>query len=69
MSAFLSKSKNKDQRVSILGKIIFMEVKFAESDDNPYNIPQGSEYHLCYAEPFLKSYSKKNVQKDENKEV
>lgn len=64
MAAFFSKSKSKEQRVSILGKIIFIETKCAESDENPYNIPAGTEFHLCYAEPFLKNYPKKQLSRD-----
>ena len=54
----MSKSKSKEERVSILGKIIFMESKIAESDENEYNIPKGTEYQVCYAEPLVKSSRK-----------
>lgn len=54
LEVFLAKSKNKDQRVSIIGKIFMIEKLIADSPTNAYNIPVGTEYYICYAEPVFK---------------
>lgn len=54
LSVFLSKGKNKEQRTSIIGRIIFLEKKQAETN-NPFCIPVGVEYHLCFAEPLYRN--------------
>jgi hypothetical protein len=53
LSVFLSKGKNKEQRTSIIGRIIFLDKKQAETN-NPFCIPAGVEYHLCFAEPLYR---------------
>jgi len=61
LNVFLSKSKNRE-RTSIIGRIIFLEKKKAESN-NAYRIPAGVEYHLCFAEPLYRNEIFRNEKK------
>jgi hypothetical protein len=56
LEIFLSKNKNKEQRASIIGRIYLIETKVADVDGSAsdYNIPVGTEYHVCFAEPLYK---------------
>lgn len=53
LQAFLSKNKQREQRTSIIGKLVFIEKKIAVPN-NDFLLPEGSEFHLCYAEPLYR---------------
>jgi hypothetical protein len=53
LQVFLSKGKQREQRSSIIGKLVYIEEKAAE-ENNEYQLDVGIKYHLCYAEPLYR---------------
>lgn len=54
----MSKSRNREQRASIIGRIILIDIDTTPTTPveggNAYNIPPGTEYYICHAEPLYK---------------
>ena len=56
----MNKSKNKENRVYIMGRIVLIDVKIAEAADNPYNLSMGTPYSICYVTCLKPDDIKKN---------
>lgn len=54
MNQFIAKSKNKDQRGFIMGKLFLTDSAIASEKNNPYKIPLGTVFHVCFAEPVFR---------------
>lgn len=52
-SSALHKATPVKERARILGRIIFMETFIANDETNPYNLPKGTMFYVCYIEPLL----------------
>jgi hypothetical protein len=53
LQVFLSKGKQREQRSSIIGKLVYIEEKRA-IPKNEYQLEVGAIYHFCYAEPLYR---------------
>jgi lipocalin len=50
LSVFMS-LKPDQQRVFILGRLIYIDTQIASANSNPYSLQHGTQYHICYVEP------------------
>ena len=57
----MSRSRRGEQRAQILGRIVLIDTLRANAEDgpdgNPYGLPLGTEFYVCYVES-LKPFSK-----------
>ena len=49
--SFQARSKNKEQRAHIMGRIFLIDAKCATLEENPYNLPLGTDYYVLFVEP------------------
>ena len=50
--SFQQRSKNREQRPHIIGRIFLIDRKESTLEENPYNLALGTEYFVCYVEPL-----------------
>ena len=41
----------KEQRVFILGRVVFVDSQVASPTNNPYGLQLGTAFHVCHVEP------------------
>ncbi len=39
------------QRMFILGRLIYVDTQTASAESNPYGLQAGTQFHVCYVEP------------------
>jgi hypothetical protein len=43
--------KRDQQRMFILGRLIYVDTQTASVENNPYSLQAGTQFHICYVEP------------------
>jgi len=59
LQAFEARAKNKEPRAHIVGRIVLIDSHVTSINENPFNLPMGTEYFLCFVEPLSRRTVKK----------
>jgi len=61
LELFLGRSKDKENRIYILGRIVLIDHHTASVESNPYPLPVGTPYHVVHCEPLKSKSIKANT--------
>jgi hypothetical protein len=61
LTSFQARSKNREQRAHIIGRIFLIDAKTSTLEENPYNLALGTEYFVCFVEPLKLMGAKKSA--------